>query len=301
MFKTFPEFSKLTLADKEEYEAFIKNLPPINDLAFVTLMTMWSTLDTAQVAILNGNLVISYWMPGDEKRSGLSLIGTNKIDESLCTIFDHLRNSGRDARLVNIPQFVVDHIRYPELFNFDFMSGDEEYILALKKYALLEELPFYQRAQIKKFVKNSGNLEVRSLEPGLAHNRKLFLDKAAEWPRKGLNNIGKFEEEALHLSLKHASELSVKSICLFDDDELIAYNLYHVLPQSPYIVIAHSRLDYSIPYIFNYMAYRFSAWWLENGFEFANIHNDMGILKLRAFQISLRPIKLFRKYTIMPA
>jgi hypothetical protein len=300
MFKTFPKFSKLTFEDRTKYERFIKKYPPLNDLSFVTLMTMWSTLDTAQVAVLNSNLVISYWLPGDDKRSGLSLIGTNKIDESLCIIFDHLRNSGRDARIVNIPQFVVDHIRYPEIFNFDFMSGDEEYVLALKRYTLLEELPFYQRARIKKFVKKSGNLEVRALDPGLAQNRRLFLDKAADWPRRGLNNIGKFEEEAMNLYLRHARELSVKSICLFEDGELIAYNLYHPLTQPKYIVIAHSRLDYSMPYIFDYMAYKFSAWWLENGFDFANIHNDMGVLGLRALQISLRPVELFRKYTVEP-
>jgi hypothetical protein len=300
MFKSFPEFTKLTLDDKEEYEAFAKDFPPISDLAFASLTTQWSVLDNAQVSVLNGNLVISYWLPGDDHHSGLSLVGTNRIDESICTIFDYLRESGRQARLVNVPQFVIDSIRYPEIFHFDLKYGDEDCIVAFKRFGSLSELPYYKRARIKKFVKSSGNLEVRSLDLRLASNRQLLLDSAARWPKKGLNNIGQFEEDAFQLCVPYAEELSVKNLCLFEDRELIAHNLYYTFPQSNYILITHSRLDYSIPYIFDYMTYCFAQQWLDEGVEFGNIHSDMGILKLRALKIALRPVELFRKYTIEP-
>lgn len=73
MFKTFPEFSKLTLNDKDEYEALIKDYPPVYDMMFIGRMTWWDQLDSAAVSMLNGNLVVSYWLPGDEKHSGLSI------------------------------------------------------------------------------------------------------------------------------------------------------------------------------------------------------------------------------------
>lgn len=76
MFKTFPEFTKLTLSDKEEYERLTRGYPPISDIAFSSLMIWWDSLGGLAVAKLNGNLVISYWLPGDEEYSGLSLIGT---------------------------------------------------------------------------------------------------------------------------------------------------------------------------------------------------------------------------------
>lgn len=300
MFKTFPEFSKLTLNDREEYEEFIKDCPPISDLAFASLMTVWSALDQARVAVLNGNLVISFWMPGDDNRSGLSLIGTNKVDESLCAIFDHLTSSGQEARIVNVPQFVVDHIRYPEIFGFDFKSGDEDYIISLKRHASLEQMPFYKRARIKKFVRNGGNLEMKSLDLRLLSNRRMLLESAEQWPRKGLNNIAAFEEEAMRQCVMHAPALGLENVCLFEDGKLIIFNLYHIFPDSRYMLVAHARLDYSIPFIFDYMTYDFSRWWLERGLEFANIHSDMGLPRLRVFKVTLRPVELLRKYTIKP-
>jgi hypothetical protein len=300
MFTTFPRFSKLSLEDRKEYEEFIKEFPPIGDLAFVSLMTLWSTLDITRVARLNGNLVISYWIPGDDSHSGLSLIGIHEIDESLCTIFDYLRSTGQEARLVNIPQFVVDHIRYPEIFNFDIKSGDEEYVISLKKHSLLSEMPFYKRSRIKRFVKNHNKLEIKSLDLSSAENKDLLLKSALDWPKKGMNNIGKFEDEALQICVNFASELGIKNICLFEDGHLIAYNLYHVFSQPQYMLIAHGRLDYSLPFIFDYMAYVFSTHWLSEGLEYANIHGDMGILRLRVLQIALRPVELLRKYTIKP-
>src|SRR5689334_17126748 len=118
MFKTFPEFSKLTLADKAEYEALIKDYSPVYDVSFPALMSWWNTLGEMSISVLNNNLVVPYWLPGDERRSGLSLIGTNDIDESLCVLFDYLRDKGDPVRLVNVPEFVVTNVRYPGLFTF---------------------------------------------------------------------------------------------------------------------------------------------------------------------------------------
>jgi len=300
MFKTFPEFSRLTLADKSEYEKFVQDCPPICDLAFVSLMTIWSGLDNAQVAVLNDNLVISYWLPGDEIRSGLSLIGINKVDESLCDIFDHMKSQNQTVRLIHIPQFVVDHIRYPEMFNFNFKSGDEDYIISFKKHSTLSEMPFYRRARIKKFVKNAGNLEIRSLDLSKSANKRLLLESAATWPKKALNNIGQFEDDALKVCIENSVELGLGNVCLFEDNELVVFSLYHIFPQKNYILIAHVRIDYSIPSIFEYTTYAFALWWLNKGIEFANIHSDLNILKLRILKIALQPVELYRKYTVKP-
>lgn len=113
-FRQFPDFTKLTLADKSRYEAEIADFPPFSDISFATLMIWWNTLDSCAVAKLNDNLVISYWLPGDEAKSGLSLIGRNKVDESMCTILDYLEAEGKAQKLVHVPEFVLSAIKYPE-------------------------------------------------------------------------------------------------------------------------------------------------------------------------------------------
>src|SRR5689334_20268559 len=90
-FSTFPEFGRLTLKDKAQYEAYIRDMPPVDDISFSALMGWWNPLDNMSVAELNGNLVVPYWMAGAERHSGLSLIGTENIDQSIATIFDYQR------------------------------------------------------------------------------------------------------------------------------------------------------------------------------------------------------------------
>ena len=75
MFKTFPEFSKLTLNDREEYESYIKDFPPISDILFASIMVWWGALDGLAVSKLNDNLVISYWIPGDENTQDFLSLG----------------------------------------------------------------------------------------------------------------------------------------------------------------------------------------------------------------------------------
>src|SRR5690606_23515595 len=97
-FKLFPQFSELTLHHYAAYNSLIRNYPPLSEISFSSLMTWWGALENCKVSILNNNLVIAYWMPGDEQNSGLSLVGMNKVDESICEIFDYQQQNGKECR-----------------------------------------------------------------------------------------------------------------------------------------------------------------------------------------------------------
>ncbi|MBX6334320.1 hypothetical protein IRY61_03210 [Candidatus Saccharibacteria bacterium] len=116
-------------------------------------MIWWNSLGGLKVSQLNGNLVISYWLPGDEELSGLSLVGTRNIDESICTIFDYLSDNNELPRLVNIPDFVVQNIRYPELFRFRMAGSADEYLLSLHKFASIDTMPQLMRMRARRFFK----------------------------------------------------------------------------------------------------------------------------------------------------
>jgi len=303
MFKTFPEFSKLTLADREEYEALIKGFPPLSDVCFPSIMAWWGYLGGLAVARLNGNLVISYWLPGDEERSGLSLLGTESIDESTCTIFDYLRGRGDPVRLVNVPEFVVNSMRYPELFNFQTGTGDDEYILTLSKYAVLDNMPPYMRIRVRKFIRRMGkdNLELKELDLGSDRDCQTLLDAVMEWPVRGLNNINKLEREVLPVAVNQGSALGTHAVGLYINNSLQAYCLYFSSGDRDYAIISHVRLNYDIPCIFEYVAHAFSEYASEKGYKYLNIHADGGSQKMRVLKIALKPQGFFRKYTIEPA
>lgn len=303
MIKTFPEFTKLTLADREEYESYIKDFPPLSDISFQSLMIWWDSLGGLAVSRLNGNLVISYWLPGDEELSGLSLIGTHNVDESICTIFDYLSDHGERPRLVNIPDFVVHNIRYPELFRFRVGGGGDEYLLSLNKFADVDTMPQYMRIRARKFLREFGDqgIEVKPLNLRAAHIRQLLLDSVRRWPLKGINNINKFEREALSGAVVYAPKLGLQGVGLYVAGILQAFCLYFKTNDRDYVTISHARVNYELPRIFDYLVHVFSRHLRDEGFRYLNIHGDNGSQKMRVLKLALKPDNFFRKYIIESA
>lgn len=301
MFKTFPAFSKLTLDDREEYEAFIKDFPPMSDIVFASIMTWWHSLGGLAVSRLNGNLVISYWLPGDEEHSGLSLIGTQHTDESMCAIFDYLRERGDEPRLVNVPDFVVDSMRYPDLFNFKVGRGDDEYLIRLSRFSTLENMPIHMRIRTRRFIREFGaKATVKGLEMRSSRTRQLLLDVIEEWPLRGINNINKLERQSLPNAVAYATALDIRGVGLYLGDNLQSYCLYFPTNDSDYIIVSHGRANYDVPRIFDYMVHVFSKHFASEGYKYINLHADNGSQKPRALKIALKPDNFFRKYTIEP-
>lgn len=303
MFKTFPEFSKLTLADREEYESYIKDFPPVADISFVSMMTWWDGIGSADVSVLNGNLVISFWVPGDERKTGLALVGTNDTEASICTIFDHLRSKGEKPRLTNVPEFVVHSMRYPELFKFGSQYSEDEYIISLPRLCDLEQIPSFRRSRIQRFMKEYKNhdIKVRSLDLASKDNQAMLIRVSESWPKSGFNDLGSVETKVMNFCVNNAAEVGVGNLCLFIDDKVQAFYLYHRSLDGVYILSDHGRFNYDISNIFDYVAFSFSKHFLDSGSEFVNLHADMGFAKLRVFKLALRPSNFFRKYTIEPA
>ena len=302
MFKTFPEFSKLTLADREEYEALIKDFPPVSDISFVSQMLWWESIGEPVVSMLNDNLVVSYWIPGDERHSGLALVGTNNVDQSICAIFDYLRERGEEPRVVNVPEFVVNAIRYPELFRFKTDGSDDEYIIASDRFATLERLPVYMRLRIKKFMQEHKDeqIMVRAVRLSSVKNRQLLIDCSEEWPLRGVNNMTKRGREALPASVLSGAPLGVQCMGLFIQEVLQAYCLYFPTNDEQYITLAHARVNYDIPRIFDYMVHAFSSYLVSRNIRFADIYSDNGSQMMRTLKIALKPTGFFRKYMIEP-
>lgn len=302
-FKTFPEFSKLTLADRDRYEALIKDYPPISDISFGTLMLWWNQLGSLAIALLNGNVVISYWLPGDDMRSGLSLVGTERVDESLCTLFDYLQERGEPARLIQVPEFVVSHMRHPELFCFEGERTLDEYVIPVGKFYPLNHVISYRRHRIRKFLAavDETKISVRSLDLSQAENCALLLDSVEEWPKKGtINAPSKMSEEALHAAVADAEALGIENVCLFVGNTLHAFLLYQVPADKRYVIFAQAKVSYGLPFLFDYVVYAFAKWFTERDVTYVNLDVDFGIPMFRMIKLALGPQNFFRKYTVEP-
>lgn len=303
VFKTFPEFSKLTLDDRIKYEALIKDTPPSSAHSFYNLMTWWNTLDTCAVAVLNGNLVISYWMPGDSKKSGLSVIGTRKLDETICTIFDHLRAKGEEAKLVHITEHTIAYLKFPELFDCRPERGNDEYILAVSKYYPLDNMNRIKRFRAKKFMARYPEeaVQVKSLDLSNPDNRELLFSSAKEWRSGLLGNFLKLMDDAMTVTINEHDRLNSQNVCLYVHGKLQAYLLFYFTQDRRYVTLANAIFNDELPYIFDYAAYAFAQWFADRGVSFVNIESDLGIPPFRMLKLSLGPDHYFHCYTLKPA
>jgi hypothetical protein len=301
-FKPFPQFSHLTFGDIKEYERLIKDFPPIADISFAGVMGWWGLRIAPEISILNGNLVISYLLEGDDKHSGLCLVGMNNIDESICTIFDYLKEQGRKPRLVHVPEFVIDNMRYPELFNFRGERDYDEYIVNLSKFYPLGQSSRYQKHRVDRFVEKMGDrrVQVGPIDLSRRENQTILLDSVQSWPVKGINSLTERENEALRNAIMHAEDLGLHNVCLSIDNELHSFLLFQAPFDKRYVTLEYVRMSYKLPHIFNFATYIFSEWFVEQDVEYVNLCMDYGKPILRVAKLALSPVNFFRKYTLEP-
>jgi len=303
MFKTFPEFTKLTLADREEYESYIKDFPPLHDISFAGMMTWWNTLDGVSISVLNDNLVVPYWLPGNEKRSGLSLLGDNDVDESLCTIFDYLRERGGPVRLVNVPEFVISNVKYPAMFNFRNDRMYDEYILSIANYYPLKNMNAFRKRKVERQLAAGTEKEVvvKSLDLSQRQNRDLLWEMTNIWQSRGINNYGRHELDAIKLCIEDAEKLGIDNACLYVRGQMYGFCLYEIGSDGRYAAIRHIKATHVSTLGFEFIAYMFAKWFAERGVLYTNVASDFGIMRLRMFMLTLGPTNFFRKYIVEPA
>lgn len=301
-FKSFPVFSPLSFNDKAEYESLIKDFPPIADISFAGLMGWWGLHTVPEISILNGNLVVSYFLEGDSKNSGLCLIGVNDVDESLCTLFDYLSDQEREMRLVHVPEFVIDNMRYPEMFSFRGERGYDEYVVSLSKFYPLSQASRYQQHRVDRFVENLSNrrVSVGPIDLKTKEGQLLLLNAVDSWPRKGINNLSLREHEALQNAVIHATDLGLNNVCIKVDDELHGFLMFQAPRDKRYVTLEYGRMSYKLPHIFSFASYMFAEWFVEQDVEYVNLCMDYGKPMLRVAKLALSPVNFFRKYTLEP-
>jgi len=304
-FMPFPTFSKLTLAQREMYESVINRYPPIADLSFANLVNFWDSFDGLSISELNNNFVISYWLPGLEKHSGLSLIGTRKVDESISAIFDYQLLKGDAARLVNVPEFVVQNIRFPELYIIREQRALSECVVDIKKFYPLDGMISHRRWAVKRFLNSfdTADIQIKSIDLSSEDNRQLLIDKVVELRAKRgtINKTYAIEQQAIVNAITNADTAGLENVCIFVQGELQSFCLYGLPSEEGYAIMSHARISYDLPHNFDYSVYAFAKWFAENDIKYVNLEADLGFMGMRMLKVLLGPANYFRKYTIEPA
>jgi len=305
MLSDFPSFTPLTLEDKDTYNQLVADYPPFSNISFTSMQIWWNLEGKLAISSLNGNLVIYYHISYDPANTGYSLIGKQALDESINTLFDYLRSQHEPARLVHIPEFVVDKIQHKDSFVIDEEPDYKEYILDSHALDSLEgSLHGRNRRRIKKFLREveGRKVEFRPLDLSSeeAKDQLFRVIVEMETNRASENDPDHTEHLALRKTLTHASALDIQHLGLYINDKLSAIILYHRALGGNHYILNHIKVDYSVPYIFDYVTHHIAGQAVKENVDFLNMEMDLGIENLREHKMGLRPVEFFRQYTISP-
>ncbi len=301
IFKTFPEFSTLTLADRDRYNDLIAGYPPISDYSFAALMTWWQHLDHATVSQLGNNLVIAYWIPGDPKGSGLSVVGDSHVDETISEVMDYLHDKGEPGRLVHVPEFTVSNMQYPDIYKFEAERDFDECVVNVSQFTQISKMLMHMRWKVRKTLAeiDEKEVEVKSIDLSAQKNKQQLLDAVRNWHKKGgVNSTSKHENDCLLESIIRSEELGLENACIFIKGQLHSFLMYDLSQQDQYAIVGYVRFSYEIPFIFEFGVHEYAKWFLSQGVKYVNLVEDGGQHIMRTTKLNMGPINFFRKYTI---
>ncbi len=302
-FKTFPEFTKLTLAHRELYEQFCSRFQPSASLSFGTLLTWWSALEPCRIAMHGNNMVICLWYPGYDEYSGLTVLGNDNVDETFCAVFDFQRSKGQKQCLTHVPEHVVSQVRYPELFRFTAEREHDECIVDCRQLANIDALPRHKQWKLKRFLDeyNNERIKVAPLDLSSVYQADELIELVSRWKLKGgVNNFAKHEEDCLLIAIRKANDLGFNGLGMYLDGELHSFLILQDSPADDYKIMSHARFSYELPYLMEISIYMYARWFKEERVKFVNIEADSGFPLLRNIKLSLAPTNFLRMYCVRP-
>lgn len=293
MIDLFPLFSKLELKHKPSIDAIVSRLPPYSDFNFISLYS-WNTDDSTYVSMLNGNLVIKQldYVTG---KPVLSLLGKNKIDESLASLL----KASNELKLV--PELTVESINNPQLFTIIADRDNHDYVYALSEMVGLSGEKFKKiRNKLNKFTSvGLMHLEVVTTDTIAEVEKQEFILLFDAWAKtaKQSKEDSATEKIAFIRLLGVADSLPLLFTTVRQASNLIALHISENLENK--YAICHFEKALSIyENLTTFAAHEGAKALLDKGIQFANWEQDLGLEGLRQAKSKWQPASFLKKYTI---
>jgi len=294
MLPKYPEFTKLGLEHKDLINDWAKKYEPYSDFNYVSLFS-WNVDGSAEISSLNGNLVIRIPDYITEEPI-ISLLGHNDIETSLGTLLE------QPYEIKLIPQATVDALPQEPGFNVVYDPANDDYIYQLQDLADLAGGALKKkRNKLNAFMTKYGDYV--SFKHFDLHDKQKALGLKAcfdEWAKGRDAADTNVERLAIDRLLADANSFELKCYEVYIGEELVGFSINEVLPFDYAIChfqkahIHHINLDVYI----NVMVAKAL---LEEGCQYVNWEQDLGIAGLRQAKSSYNPAKKLKKYTVSAA
>jgi hypothetical protein len=293
MIPNYPEFTKLDIEHKDTIRKWTTPYEPYSDFNFISLFS-WNISNDAEISLLNDNLVIR--IPDYITQTPVvSLLGQNMIAKSLKTLLE------QQYEIKLVPQATIDALSKETVFTVTHDRNNDDYIYDLHAIADLPGGSFKKkRNKLNTFMTKYGD-KVSLKEVDLNDGQKVVglkscFDKWADGQTADTADT-RVERQAIDRLLDNARSFDLRCYEAWIGDKLVGFSINEVLPDGYAIChfqkahVHHINLDIYI----NVMV---AKELLNEGCEYVNWEQDLGIEGLRLSKTSYRPIKFLQKYKL---
>jgi len=298
MYPTFPEFKKISLADKIIIESFTEKFAPYSDFNFISLYC-WNTDTNTLFSFLHGNLVICM-KDYTSDDTIYSFLGNNQIHETIKELLVYASQTGTNQlslipheAINNLPQDLKKYTIEEERDHFD-------YIYNLEELANMNGGNYMsQRNKYKLFEKNYES-ELRIIDAGTQKNESEILQLCAEWKDQKIKEKKYYDESEFTAIRNYLSiNFTEKNINfgLYINNKLVGFSFFEVT-NNDYCVFHFEKTNHSLRGITEYLKKNTAQKLAERGLKFLNAEQDMGIEGLRKSKEQWNPATFLKKYTI---
>jgi hypothetical protein len=299
---SFPNFKQLEMQDRGSIDRVTALFPPFSDFSFVSLVS-WNIRDQIEWSLLRDNLIVRFggYLPGQPPF--FSLIGTNDLDATIRELLD-LAGASSDAALRLVPQVVVDDIVDPRHYRIKEDPDNHDYVFLASDVAECRGARFEpKRKRINRFVRAHGDdANVDDLDLSDTRTKLELREVFLAWEReRGLDRGFTGEEHrAITNMLENATKLNLTSVGVSIGGRLRAFSICELRDDG--FAIAHfEKADVSYPGLFQYLKQQVAARLRDQGCEFINYEQDLGLPGIRREKRSWHPVTYLKKYVVTGA
>lgn len=295
----FPEFKSVEFADKPTFDKFVQNFDTYSDFNFNSFFS-WDTEHKHEVSQLNGNLILKFadYITGE---AFYSLIGTKNIDNALKALLEFSQKQRLAPILKLVPEVTINAIVDSKEFIIEEDPDNFDHVFLTSELAELMGKRFKSKRHAAKKCELHGNVKItdESKNPDVTQS---ILEASKQWEASKHTNGKEVDMEHEFSAIRRILENrihqeSLKITFAKVDDKLVGFSIDEVLPNQ----FALSHYFKALPEVTGlseYLNKEVAKKLHDQGCEYWNWEQDLGIENLQRMKISYRPVKVQKKYQV---
>lgn len=293
----FPIFKKIELSDRYTIESFTNQFLPYSDFNFVSLWCY--SQKTCLISWLNGNLVISF-RDYITNKPFYSFLGTSKIIDTLNKLTKYSKEQNLSPELSLVPEICIKDLQLLKncKFHLEEDLSQNDYIISLKETKNLSNINPHKLKMYRKFITDYSP-EIKHLDIRITSVQEELLEVFNLWTKQRNKTFKEIENElsALHNLFSISSQFNFFTLGVYINQKLEGYIIDQRL-EKPYITGHFIKANLSYAGIYEILNQASAELHIQEGYDFINIEQDLGINGLRISKMQRNPSFFLKKYIV---